>query len=184
MPGTKQVSTNGSYHYHNHYHNSAISKEQSSASWSNETDTACLWATSSANRLNERAKLQVFPYSASTTAETRKCKAEISDGLFFLPSLQEREGNDQTSSWPPSPAWAHSPQHPLCAVAIWAVCVFLHPSGRANVTSSSAAGKQTSYNLKSLEGQVEKQHLPSNSCQGRLWGWTQLPVEMKTWRAL
>ena len=137
-----------------------------------------------ARRWNQSILKEITPEYSLEGLMLKLKLAEISDGLF-LPSQASRNGRQWSNiSWPPSPVWAYSPQHPLCAVAICAVCVFLHHSGRANVTSSSAAGKQTSYNLKSLEGQVEKQHLPSNSCQGRLWGWTQLPVEMKTWRAL
>lgn len=109
----------------------------------------------SANSLNERGQICRFSRAASITVTTRKCNGQICNGPFCLSSLQE---------WKPIIKYITV----LCVLLLAVLCLHVFLSlwlGKFDILTS---WETTSHDLKSLEGQLEQQHLPSNSCQGRL----------------
>lgn len=78
--------------------------------------------------------------------------------LFYLPSLHYQASPD-------NPSYTHHPGFPRTLVlVVLSVCFPITLRGTFDIPFS---GKTTGCGLKSLEGQLEKEHLPSNSCHGR-----------------
>lgn len=142
-----------------------------------------LLSLDSTDRLHKRGQINRSLYGVFISVITRKGRVQtiVMVLFFFLLYLPEWK-TIATPNSPWLPCLACCPWHPVCAVAVCALFAYFSITLLGKIDPLISSWETTGYDLTPLEGQLKRRHLPSNSCQGRLWGWTRLPGERKTWR--